>query len=68
LKIGIPLLVIGVLMLLGSIPFTIVLLFGGVNRLSQGDTSGGAWAYAGLAGVILGFVLTTIGASRVFKD
>jgi hypothetical protein len=67
-KLGIPLLVIGVLLLVLSLPLSIMLLFGGVNRLVVGDISGGVLAYAGLAAVILGMVLTTIGAFRVFKD
>jgi hypothetical protein len=68
MKLGIPLLVIGVLMLLASIPFSIISIIGGVNRLTVGDVSGGVLAYVPLAGVILGFILTTIGATRVFKD
>ena len=68
LGMGILILVIGVLMLLASIPFSIILIIQGVGQLSLGDISGGVLAYAGLAGVILGLVLTTIGATRVFKD
>jgi len=68
MKLGIPLLVIGVIVLIFSIPFSVVLLIGGVNRITVGDVSGGIPAYAGIATVVLGFVLTTIGASRVFKN
>ncbi len=68
MKLGIPLLVIGVLLLIFSIPFSVVLLIGGVNRLTVGDVSGGVLAYAGIAAAVLGMVLTTIGATRVFKD
>jgi hypothetical protein len=67
-KLGIPLLIIGVLLLIFSIPFSVVLLVGGVNRLTVGDISGGILAYAGIAGAVIGMVLTTIGATRVFKD
>jgi hypothetical protein len=68
MKLGIPILVIGILMLFTSIPFSVILIVGGVNRLTQGDTAGGVLAYAPLAGVIIGLMLTTIGATRVFKD
>ena len=68
MKLGIPLLVIGVLLLIFSIPFSVVLLMGGFNRLTVGDVSGGAPAYAGIAVGVLGMVMTTIGATRVFKD
>jgi hypothetical protein len=68
MKLGIPLLVIGVLLLVLSIPFSVVLIVGGVNRLSIGDISGGFLAWAPVIGVLTGFILTTIGATRVFKD
>ena len=68
MKLGIPLLVIGVIILVLSIPFSIVLLFSGFNRLTLGDFSGGVLAYAPIVGVVLGFVMTTIGATRVFKN
>ena len=68
MKLGIPLLVIGVLLLVLSIPFSVLLMIGGVTRLSLGDVSGGVLAYAGIAAVVLGMVMTTIGATRVFKD
>jgi hypothetical protein len=67
-KLGIPLLVIGVLMLVFSIPLSIIVLFGGFSRLTQGIAAGGILAYAPLAAVIAGMVMTTIGATRVFKD
>jgi hypothetical protein len=67
-KLGIPLLVIGVLLLVFSIPFSVILIVGGVNRLTLGDVSGGPLAYAGIAAAVLGMVMTTIGATRVFKD
>jgi hypothetical protein len=68
LKLGIPLLVIGVLMLVLSIPFSVIMIVGGVNQLTVGNISGGILAWSPLAGVILGMVLTTIGATRVFKN
>ncbi len=67
MKLGIPLLVAGVALLLISIPFSIWTMITGVMRLLQSDTSGGLLAYAGIIGVVLGFVLTAIGALRVFK-
>ncbi len=67
MKLGIPLLVIGVALLLVSIPYSILTIFAGVIRITQSDLSGGLLAYSGIIGVILGFVLTTIGAVRVFK-
>lgn len=68
LKLGIPLLVVGVILLVLSIPFSVILLIGGFNQLTLGNVSGGVLAYAPLAGVIIGFVMVTIGASRVFKN
>jgi hypothetical protein len=68
MKLGIPLLVVGVLLLVLSIPFSVVMIVGGVDRISVGDLSGGFLAYAPILGVILGFVMTTIGATRVFKN
>jgi hypothetical protein len=61
-------LVIGVLLLVLSIPFSIVLLISGFNQMTVGNISGGVLAYAPIAGVILGFVMVTIGATRVFKN
>ena len=66
-KLGIPLLVVGVALLLISIPYSILSIIAGVNRLTQSDLSGGVLAYSGVVGVVVGFVLTTIGAIRVFK-
>ena len=68
MKLGIPMLVIGVLLLVLSIPFSIVLLISGFNQMTVGNISGGVLAYAPIAGVILGFVMVTIGATRVFKN
>jgi hypothetical protein len=68
MKIGIPLLVIGVLLLVLSIPFSVVMIVAGFGQVSSGDFSGKLLAYAPVAGVIVGFVMVTIGASRVFKN
>ena len=68
MKLVIPLLVIGVLLLVLSIPFSVIVLIGGFNRLTLGYISGGVLAFAPIAGVVIGFVLTTIGATRVFKN
>jgi hypothetical protein len=65
-KLGILLLVIGILLLLVSIPYSVLNIVTGVVQLSQDIISGGLQAYFGLIGVILGFVLTTIGVVRVF--
>ena len=67
MKLGIPILVIGVALLLISIPYTILSIITGVIRLTQSDLSGGFLAYSGIIGVVVGFVLTAIGAIRVFK-
>jgi len=66
MKLGIPILVIGVALLLISIPYSILSILTGVIRLTQSDLSGGFLAYSGIIGVV-GFVLTAIGAIRVFK-
>lgn len=68
MKLGIPLLVLGVVLLITLIPLSILSIVGGVNRLSQGDVSGGVSGYALIAGVVVGLVLTGIGAIRVFKQ
>ncbi len=64
---GIIILVIGVVLLIISIPFSLLTIFLGVIQLTQSDLSGGILAYAGIAGVVAGFVLTAIGAVKVFK-
>jgi uncharacterized membrane protein len=68
MKLGIPLLVIGIALLFFTIPYSIVNIFIGVTQLEdEGIVSGGFSAYLGVIGVIVGFMLTTIGAIRVFK-
>ncbi len=68
MKLGIPVLVIGVALLILAIPFSILGIISGVTRLEEGNTSGGVPAYYGIIGVIVGFVMTAIGAIRVFKQ
>ncbi len=68
MKLGIPFFVIGILLLIFSIPFSVVVLLRGFNQLTSGVASSGALAYAPLAGVIIGLMMTTIGASRIFKN
>ena len=65
-KLGIPLLVVGIILLLISIPYSLWSIMTGALRLFQSDTSGGVWAYAPIIGVIAGFLLTAIGVTRVF--
>jgi uncharacterized membrane protein len=67
MKLGIPLLVIGVILLIAAIPYSIVSIISGVTQLQRGIVSGGIQAYYGIIGVVLGFVMTAIGAIRVFK-
>ncbi len=66
MKVGIVILVVGVLLLLVSIPYSIFTLFMGIQNLTQNDLSAGFLGYSGLIGVILGFILTVIGATSVF--
>jgi hypothetical protein len=68
MKLGIPLLIIGVLLLVLSIPLSVVILIGGYNQLTLGNISGGFLAYLPIGTVIIGLILTTIGASRTFKN
>ncbi len=63
MKLGVPLLVIGILMLVISIPYSILSMITGVVRLTQNDLSGGLLAYLPRIGVLLGFVLTAIGVT-----
>jgi hypothetical protein len=66
-KVGVVLLVAGVILLICAIPYSIISIITGVNQLEEGTVSGGISAYYGLIGVIIGFVLTTIGSVKVFK-
>ena len=68
MKLGIALLVIGIASLIISIPFSIWGIITGVVQLTQSEVSGGFLAYSGVIGVVAGFVTTTIGITRVFKQ
>ncbi len=68
MKLGIALLVIGVALLILAIPYSILGIFTGVTQLEEGNISGGVPAYYGIIGVVAGFVMTAIGAVRVFKQ
>ena len=67
MKIGLISLIIGVLLLLCSIPYSIICIIAGVNQIEEGIISGGFFAYIGIIGVIAGFILTTVGVTKVFK-
>ena len=69
MKLGIPLLAVGVLLLFLSIPYSIIAIIIGMEQSQRtpGIFSSGYAPYFGLAAVIVGFVLITIGAVRVFK-
>jgi len=67
LKLGIVSLVLGVLLLLLSIPYSVISIVFGIKQLEEGIVSGGFQAYLGIIGVVAGFILTTIGAVKVFK-
>jgi hypothetical protein len=66
-KLGIPLLARGVALLIMSIPFSILNIISGVIQRMQGDVSGRVLAYAGIAGINNGLMMTGIGAIRAFK-
>ncbi len=66
MKLGIPLLVLGIMTLLVSIPFSLWSIMTGALRLFQSDTSGGIWAFLPVVAVVAGFLMTAIGITRVF--
>ena len=68
MKLGIALLVIGVALLILAIPYSIMGIISGVTQLEEGNISGGFPAYYGIIGVVVGLVMTGIGAIRVFKQ
>jgi hypothetical protein len=68
MKVGIIVLVIGVALLLLAIPYSIIGIITGFAQLEAGNTSGGLPAYLGVIGVVVGFIMTAIGAIRVFKQ
>lgn len=65
MKLGVALLVVGVVLLVTAIPYSVLRMISAVNELAVGNISAGASAYYGIIGVVLGFVLTTIGAVRL---
>jgi hypothetical protein len=67
MKLGIALLVIGVILLFAAIPISILGIASGVMQSTQGVLSGGVIAYLGVAGVVAGLIMTAIGAIKVFK-
>jgi len=67
MKLGLVFLITGVTLLLLSIPYSIWGIVTGVGQLEDGIISGGLAAYYGVFGVVAGFIMTTIGAVRVFK-
>jgi hypothetical protein len=59
--------VIGIALLVRSIPLSIWGVMTGVNQLVDEELSGGVSAYYGIIGVVVGFVMTAVGAVRVLK-
>ena len=53
-------------MLLLSIPYSVLSIIAGFREIEEGIVAGGFRSYLGIIGVVAGFVLTTIGAVRVF--
>ena len=68
MKLGIALLATGVILLVLSVPYLISAIVIGFTQLQGGNVSGGIPAYLGIAAVIIGLLLTGIGAVRVFKQ
>ena len=68
MKLGIVLLVIGVALLILSIPYSILGIISGITQLEEGIISRGVSSYIGIIGVVVGFVMTAIGAVKVFKQ
>ncbi|MFC2056321.1 hypothetical protein ACFLTO_01990 [Chloroflexota bacterium] len=68
MKLGIVLLVIGIVLLVLVIPYSISGIISGVIELEEGNISGRASAYYGVFGVIAGLVMVGIGAIKVFKQ
>jgi len=68
MKLGIVILVIGVALLILLIPYSILGIISGLTQLEEGNVSRGVSAYFGIIGVIIGLVMTGIGATKVFKQ
>ena len=67
MKLSIAILVIGLILLFLAIPYSIVAMISGLTQAESGNVSGGISSYLGIIGVVVGFVMTTIGAIKVFK-
>jgi len=67
MKLGIVLLVTGLILLFVAIPYSIVGMIVGLAQLEGGNVSGGISSYFGIIAVVAGLVMTGIGALRVFK-
>ena len=65
MKFGVISLVIGILLLIVCIPYSIYNIVLAVTQMSNNIVSGGFGAWLGVIGVVLGFVLTTIGAVNI---
>jgi hypothetical protein len=65
MKLGILLLVIGVLLLISSIFIAVLLIVRAFNQFDTGGSLPGIFNYIPVVTVILGLVLTTIGATRL---
>jgi len=65
-KVGIVLVTIGILLLLFTIPYSILTIISSAAELGQGRVSGGFSGYLLIFGVFLGFILTVIGATEIF--
>jgi hypothetical protein len=65
MKLGILLLVIGVLLLISSIFIGVLLIVRAFDQFNTGGSLPGIFNYIPVVTVILGLVLTTIGATRL---
>jgi hypothetical protein len=65
MKLGIMLVVIGVLLLISSIFIAVLLIMRAYNQLDTGGSLPVIFNYVPVVTVILGLVLTTIGATRL---
>lgn len=66
MKRSIAILVTGILLLIFTIPYSLLSIISGINQLEQGEVSGGISGYLLIIGVVLGFVLTVIGATNIY--
>ncbi len=66
MKLGIILVITGVILLIMAIPFSILGIIRGVTELEQGIVSGGISAYVLIIAVTAGFVMVVIGATRIY--